>query len=1130
MQCPKCQFENPQGIKFCGECGAKLEKLCPSCNSSSPPNFKFCGECGHKLDVSAETSPNNLSFDEKLTKIQKYLPKGLTEKILSQRDRIEGERKHVTVLFCDMVGFTALSEKLGPDDAYAIMDKIYEILIHKVHDYDGTVNEMTGDGIMALFGAPIAMEDAPQRAIRSGMSIHQEVEKFNDRVKKENTHIPKLKMRIGIHTGPVVVGTLGNDLRVEFKAVGDTVNTASRMEELAEPGTIFVTEDTFQLSEGLFQFEALGEKKIKGKESPVRIYRVLSSSSRRTRFDVNAGRGLTPFIGRERELELLIDGFERTKDGRGQALSIIGEAGLGKSRLLYEFRKSVTNEDLTFLEGKCLSFSSNVAYHPVIDILKTNFLINESDNDTDIAEKVKSGLITLEVDETSTLPYLLELLSVRQINIEKQTPSPEIIKDRIIEALNRILIKGSERKPVILAIEDLHWVDKSSEETLKYLLDAISGERIFVIFTYRPEFVHSWGGKSYHSQVNLNQLSNRQSLAMASNLLGTRDIDQTLEELILEKTEGVPFFIEEFIKSLMSLGIIEKKDNTINLISDLNALTIPATIQDVIMARIDKLPEGAKEVLQTGSVIEREFSFDLIKAVTDLPEQRLLSHLSALKDFELLYERGIYPQSAYVFKHALTQEVAYNSLLKKRRKEVHSKVAGTIELIYSARLDEFYEKLADHYSRADESKKAHHYLKLSGNKSMRSHSNWEAFHFYKEANLVLIKEDETEENLKRRFEILQLMIGPMRILGYPEDSAQLLEEGEKLLSQVGEVKDLTHIYSTIGHYNITKGDSFRGLEYAEKSYQEAVKTSDTNLIIKTGWYYCSALYVTGRFVKLIELAQEVLDLLKNTKNENESFGLGVNLYSGLLGFKGCTMGWLGNFQEGELLLDRGLKFASGIDDKTCLGLIDWFYGMFFLVKGNWKSAIEHLQKSVKHLEERRFYMILGSAWMKLGLGYYCLKDLAKAKQCTEKGLTIHNDTGLNYWLSLSTLTLGLIDFDQGESKGVQKYLKEAIEIAQNSNEKHIEGISKIWLGRMLGRIKPSQIDKAEEFILKGIEINKKLKIKPEYAIGYLFLGELYLNTVGKEKAIKNLKRSEKMFQEMGMDYWLTQTREVFSRL
>ena len=353
MKCPKCQYENPEDTKFCGECGTKLERICSSCNLPNPPQFKFCGECGHKLEVPAKKSPNDLSFDEKIEKIQKYLPKGLTEKILSQKDRIEGERKQVTVMFCDLEGFTSLSEKVGPERAYSIMDQVYEILIHKVHDYEGTVNEMTGDGVMALFGAPIALEDAPQRAIRSSLAIHREMARFNDKIHQERENIPPLKMRIGIHAGPVVVGTMGNDLRVEFKAVGDTVNLASRMEGLAEPGATYVTADTFKLTEGLFRVEALGEKKIKGKEEPLNVYRVIAPSTRRTRFDVSAERGLTPFVGRERELELLLDGFERSKTGRGQAVSIMAEAGIGKSRLLYEFRKAIAHEDVTFLEGKC---------------------------------------------------------------------------------------------------------------------------------------------------------------------------------------------------------------------------------------------------------------------------------------------------------------------------------------------------------------------------------------------------------------------------------------------------------------------------------------------------------------------------------------------------------------------------------------------------------------------------------------------------------------------------------------------------------------------------------------------------------------------------------------------------------
>ena len=498
MKCPKCQFDNRDGVKFCEECGAGMELECPKCGTKIPLDRKFCGECGHNLTTPSAPVAKELSFNEKIDKIQCFLPKGLTEKILSQRDKIEGERKQVTVMFCDMAGFTSLSERLNPEEVYDIVDQVYELLIHKVHNYEGTVNELTGDGILALFGAPIALEDAPQRAIRSGLAIHREMVKFSDRIKEERQGLPTIKMRIGIHTGPVVVGTLGNNLRVEFKAVGDTVNLASRMEGLADPGATYVSGETFKLTEGLFRFEALGEREVKGKKEPVRVYRVIAPSTRRTRFDVSAERGLTPFVGRGRELDLLLDGFERAKGGRGQAFSIIAEAGLGKSRLLYEFRKAVTNEDVIFLEGRCLSYSKGVSYHPIIDILRANFDIQEGDRDSEIAEKVRTGLKILRADEGSTLPYLLELLSVENSGIDKIPMSPEARKDRIMEAVKLISLKGSVIRPLVVAVEDLHWIDKSSEEYLKNLLDSISGARLFLIFTYPNQHGRQRSGNGQH--------------------------------------------------------------------------------------------------------------------------------------------------------------------------------------------------------------------------------------------------------------------------------------------------------------------------------------------------------------------------------------------------------------------------------------------------------------------------------------------------------------------------------------------------------------------------------------------------------------------------------------------------------
>ena len=495
MKCPQCQTDTPEDANFCVECGTKLEFICPDCGSGNAPANKFCKNCGLDLRKPAEASLQDLSMDEKLHKIQRYLPKGLTEKILSQRDRIEGERKQVTVMFCDLMSFTPLAEQLGPEMTYRLMDRVYEILIHKVHDYEGTVNEFTGDGIMALFGAPIALEDAPQRAIRSAYAVHREMTRFSNLMSHENQNIPVFKMRIGIHTGPVVVGTLGNDLRVEFKAVGDTVNLASRMEGLAEPGSTYVSEETYKLTEGFFRYEALGKHTIKGKRQSVRAYRVIAPSSSRTRFDVSAERGLTPFVGRDRELELLLDGFERAKQGRGQAFSIVAEAGVGKSRLLYEFRKAVATEDVTFQEGKCLSYSRGVVYHPVIDMVRSNSNIMDGDTDSVIREKVIRGLKALNIDEASTLPYLLELLGIKNSGVDTRALSPSGVKDQIIKAVIKVSIKLSEIRPLIVAVEDLHWVDRSSEDYLKELLDSISGARIFLILTYRPEYVLTWGGK-----------------------------------------------------------------------------------------------------------------------------------------------------------------------------------------------------------------------------------------------------------------------------------------------------------------------------------------------------------------------------------------------------------------------------------------------------------------------------------------------------------------------------------------------------------------------------------------------------------------------------------------------------------
>jgi class 3 adenylate cyclase/tetratricopeptide (TPR) repeat protein len=1127
MKCPECQFENESDARFCNECGHKLEIACTECGNANQPGSKFCKSCGHDLREPQKIPPKDLSFDEKIEKIQRYLPKGLTDKILSQRNKIEGERRQVTVMFCDMEGFTPLVEKIGPEKAYSIMDQIYEILIHMVHDYEGTVNEMTGDGIMALFGAPIAIENASQKTIQSALSIHRELAKFNDQKRTEGLAQP-IRMRIGVHTGPVVVGTLGNDLRVEFKVVGDTVNLASRMEDIAEPGTTYITEDTFRVTEGLFRFEALGEKAVKGKDQSVKVYRVIAPSTLSTRFEVSAERGLTPFVGRKRELDQLLDGFERAKAGRGQVFSIIAEAGVGKTRLLYEFRKAVANEDVTFREGRCLSYSQGKAYHPVIDILKSNFDIREGDENFDIREKVSRGLKIIQSDKASMLPYLLELLSVKDSGIDEISIAPEEKKLRFMEALRRITLKSSEIRPVIMAIEDLHWMDKSSENALKYLFESIAGARVLLIFTYRPEFVHTWGTKSFHSQVNLNRLSIQESLTMVTHLLGVEDIEEDLEDLILEKTEGVPFYVEEFIKSLRDLKVIERKDSKYHLAEDIEDLTIPSTIQDVIMARVDSLPEGAKEVIQTGSVIEREFSHELIERSMGLSERELLSHLSILKDVELLYERGVFPKSTYIFKHALTREVAYNSLLQKRRKEIHENVGQAIEQLYADRAEEFYEILAYHYSKSENLEKAYQYHKLSGDKGKRTSAYFEAFGFYKESLNNLSRMAKNEQNKRVQIGLYVSISDILYPLSYPNDSLDLLHQGERLSMEIEDKKSLSILHSRMGNYfTIKEADPLHGIEYTEKSFQDAEQAQDIESIVKVGRDLCTVCVPLGYWHRIRDFAPRVIELLEKLGKEYDDFGTGRNYYFEFYGINVGAQGWLGHFNKGEIDIEKILGFAQNINNRHSLALIEFYIGAFFHSKGDGRKAIEHCQNAINYFEEMKYMVFLGLAWTFLGGGYSLIGDLETARKKIEKAIFYLGDQGSTFLLSYAYHFLSTVLFESRNFREAQDCIEEAIELSRNNNERQLEGMSLQELGRVSGKIDPTQVNNAEASIREGIKILEELKIRPCIAQGYLYLGESYADTDQNEKSIENLKKAEDEFKDMGMDYWLARTYAVY---
>ncbi len=529
MMCQQCRFENPAGMRFCGQCGAPLEIRCPTCGAQAPPQFKFCGQCGANLTPTstraapiATPSPAPATTSAPAPTVAAYTPKHLAEKILRSRSALEGERRQVTVLFGDIAGFTTLAEKLDPEEVHRIINHCFELMTAEVHRFEGTINQYTGDGIMALFGAPIAHEDSPRRAVHAALGIQRELRAYAKQLEAERGIT--LRMRIGLNTGPVVVGRIGDDLRMDYTAVGDTTNLAARMQQIARPGSVVVSEATHKVVAGFFDTLELGEVPVKG-HAPIQAFEVLRARGRKARLDVAAERGLTPYVGRGRELATLNELFREVKAHRGQVVFITGEAGIGKSRLLLEFQRQLAQagEPVTWLEGRCISFGQSIPFLPLIDQLRENFRIEEFDGEPEIVAKVEHGMRRLGHLEAH-IPYIRHLLAVDPGDPEISAMDPAVRRKRILDASRALALRGATFRPIVLVFEDLHWVDMSTEEYLGLLMDAVASAPIMIVLTYRVGYNPPLGSWSFYTTLTLRSLSEAEATTMASRVLGARRV------------------------------------------------------------------------------------------------------------------------------------------------------------------------------------------------------------------------------------------------------------------------------------------------------------------------------------------------------------------------------------------------------------------------------------------------------------------------------------------------------------------------------------------------------------------------------------------------------------------------------
>jgi tetratricopeptide (TPR) repeat protein len=789
---------------------------------------------------------------------------------------------------------------------------------------------------------------------------------------------------------------------------------------------------------------------------------------------------------------------------------------LGKSRLLYEFRKAVANENVTFLEGKCLSFSKGVVYHPIIDIVKANFDIRDDDTELQIKKKIEKGLNKLGSDEASTFPYLLELLSVKDDGIEKIPLSPEARKDRILEALKQIVLKGSEIKPLIMAYENLHWIDQNSEEFLKEFLDSISGARVLLIFTYRPEFIHTWGGRSYHSQVNLNRLSTRETLIMTSHLLGTEDFDKEIEQLVLEKTEGVPFFIEELINSLRDQKIIEEKDNKYHLTKDIREAIIPSTIHDVIMARVDSLSDGAKGLLQTGSVAGREFSHHLIKKVTAFSKDELLSHLSVLKDSELLYERGIYPQSNYVFKHALTQEVAYNSLLQKRRIKLHKKIGKALEKIHVDRLEEFSEMLAYHFLQGEDWQSAYHYNREAGLKAYSHSAYEEAQRYFEDALTALKKLPKEKVRIEQEIDLCFHMRSTLIPLGRHEEWGEWIQSAELLAREIDDDARISNVLNLLSSMHWIKNETPKAIKLGEKALTLAERTGDFACQIATMLHLGIYFFTIGDYNKQIKFHQEIRKRLTGPEAFQQH---GMASFPGAWSRSHLLLGMaeLGKFDKIEEIGDEAIEIAEQVKNVFTLVLTYAFIGMAKLRLGKIDSALSLLEKGHKLCRLSKIPFGYPFAAGSLGYAYLLANEPKRALTVLEEGTKPSNLQGA-IWIVHPMTVLADTYRAVRDIALATETASRALKLANEGEARGFEAWAMLGMARINNTAE--RLEEAKQWYQRGLQQATNLAMRPLVAHCHKGLSNYYLSLGNDKEAQLENKKAIEIYSSLGMTHWL----------
>jgi class 3 adenylate cyclase/DNA-binding SARP family transcriptional activator/tetratricopeptide (TPR) repeat protein len=978
------------------------------------------------------------------------LPDGLAEKARLARDSLDGERKQVTVLFADVQGSLELAESVDAELWRALVNRFFAIVGDAVHSYEGTVNRFTGDGAMALFGAPIGHEDHARRACYAALRLRDALADYEREVRRD--HGLAFPVRLGLNSGEVVVGAVGDDLQMEYTAIGHTVGLAARMEALAEPGKPYLTASTAALVEGYFELEDIGELRVKGAPKPVRAYGLAGAGAARTRLEAAAARGLSPFVGRESELSTLEAALTRAC-GSGQVVGVVAEAGLGKSRLCHEFAERCRDRGLQVTVGRGAAHGRRVPLLPVIEMLRAYFEITGEDEAQAARAKVAARLLLLDDAFGDALPVLFDFLGVP--DPEHPVPAqmaPEARQRALFGAMRRFVHAGADEGPALMVIEDLHWLDPGSEAFLRNLVDSLPGASTLVLVNFRPEYQADWMRRSYYEQLPLVPLDQDATARLLHALAGPDPSLDGISELIAERTGGNPLYMEEVVQGLAESGGLVGERGAYRLAHAIEEIDIPATVQALLAARIDRLPEREKALVQSAAVIGREFSEPVLGRVTGLPEHELAATLAALASAELIYERALYPEAEYAFKHPLTQEVAYRSQLRERRTGTHAAAAAALEALYPDRQDELAAVISDHWEEAQEPVRAAQWGARAAAWAGQRHPADAVRHWRRVRTLVRDEHGSPEAaGLALGACISILYVGAR--LGLAEDEVEeIFPEALELATASGDRSAMAMVHSA---YGMTRGMAGR-LEEAIASGREAQALADRGGDFEVQLLVSSALWVAsaGRnrevlpeFDRVLAEAGDDFDLAR------QFIGLSAVIFATIL--RGRVLAELGRLREARAALDKALRLARENDDLESLGFGHASLGLLSFLTGEPGDGLAHGREALELAERIGSSVSRVTARAGLTHAHLARGEHDDALTLAEESLDIMGamQTGLLYeplgLLLLAEARLGLADVE-----GARAAAADGAAIASAQHARILEARCRLGLGRALLHERP----------------------------------------------------------------------------